>query len=224
MKKFFKIQSLLFLGIVLLLTFLFLKKLPGPTPRVASSVPKPNGFLEIRDPFIQIIFDKPVLPAQQSFIKVKSQPDASFRLVWESPVKLSLIPSITLTPNEDYRIQLSLNEKLIFTLPFKTAYGPYSPKELDQQAVKQGQEDLVFNQKIEDLYKQLPFLRSLPITTPEYGIVYDYEKKAVRIRVKYDIGPGLSKANQLERIKPEILQKLESIGINTKTQPLLFIE
>lgn len=75
----------------------------------------------------------------------------------------------------------------------------------DQTVYEQPKDDLIFSNTIEKAYKEQPFLQKLPIETPNYIIVYDYNKKLIRVRL-------LSTEKTL--IKKEIENKLKEIGVD----------
>lgn len=75
----------------------------------------------------------------------------------------------------------------------------------DQTIYEQPKDDLIFSNMIEKVYKEQPFLQKLPIETPNYIIVYDYNKKLIRVRL-------LSTEKTL--IKKEIEKKLKEIGVD----------
>ncbi|MEK7163682.1 MAG: hypothetical protein AAB768_00895 [Patescibacteria group bacterium] len=85
----------------------------------------------------------------------------------------------------------------------------------DQTTYEQPKDDLIFSNTIEKAYKEQPFLQKLPIETPNYIIVYDYNKKLIRVRL-------LSKEKIL--IKEEIKNKLKEIGVDLLTIKVEYLE
>ena len=85
----------------------------------------------------------------------------------------------------------------------------------DQTIYEQPKDDLIFSNTIEKAYKEQPFLQKLPIETPKYIIVYDYNKKLIRVRL-------LSKEKIL--IKEEIKNRLKEIGVDLLAIKVEYLE
>lgn len=85
----------------------------------------------------------------------------------------------------------------------------------DQTIYEQPKDDLIFSNTIERAYKEQPFLQKLPIETPNYIIVYDYNKKLIRVRL-------LSTEKIL--IKKEIEKKLKEIGVDLSIVKIEYLD
>jgi len=77
------------------------------------------------------------------------------------------------------------------------------------------EDDKAFNEALEKIHSQSPWLKQLPIKTNNYKIVYDFNKQAFRIHLL---------TTSTEEIKQQALQSLKDIGVDTQTQDYYFLE
>ena len=83
-----------------------------------------------------------------------------------------------------------------------------------QEGLQQTQNDYEFGQIVKSEVEKLPFLTSLPIITNNYIVLYDFEKRLVRV----DLSPSVTQ----KQVEDEIKTKLTQIGVDLKKIPLRF--
>ena len=209
-KKVFTFLIIACLSIISLFYILFNL---NPDLKVVGSIPKPDGFLDIKQPYITVVFETNISSNTQKQISVKIEPQLDHRLVWDKPSELSIILSDPKLTEETVLISTVYKNKTIYTLPIKIVLSLYSTQQLNEQARLQGIKDLEFGETIKQVYKELPFLTKLPISNDKYTIVYDFDKKTIRVRLYTD----------RSLVEKEINNLLKSIGVDIKKYPPYYL-
>jgi len=83
-----------------------------------------------------------------------------------------------------------------------------------QEGLQQTQNDFEFGQIVKKEVEKLPFLTSLPIITNNYVVLYDFEKRLIRV----DLSASVTQI----QVEEEIKTKLTQIGVDLKKIPLRF--
>lgn len=181
-------------------------------PVVISTEPA-NGEISVLDrAVIKINFGQNIPQKQQSFVSFSLSPVTELSSSWTSASSI-LIKPVMLLPNIDYAGVVLFRNQLIYKFSFKT--NKFSLNELKEQGFQQGKDDFIFGQKMQKLMEQYPWYEKMPIQSPSYTIVYDFEKEAFRIRITAT--PPLTD-NQRKTIEQEALKALRDIGVNTTLQ------
>jgi len=209
-KKVFTFLIIACLSIISLFYILFSL---SPNLKVIDSIPKPDGFLDIKQPNITIVFGANISSNVKKQISANTEPQLDHRLVWDKPHELSIILSDPKLTEETVLINIVYNNKTIYTLPIKVVLSLYSTQQLNEQARLQGIKDLEFGETVKQIYKELPFLTKLPISNERYTIVYDFDKKTIRVRLYTD----------RSLVEKEINNLLKSIGVDIKKYPPYYL-
>lgn len=181
-------------------------------PTVISTEPA-NGEISVLDnALIKISFGQNISQKLQSLVSFSLSPVTELSSSWTSASSI-LIKPVALLPNIDYAGVVLFRNQPIYKFSFKT--NKFSLNELKDQGFQQGKDDFIFGQKMQKLMEQYPWYEKMPIQTPSYTIVYDFEKEAFRIRIT--ASPPLTD-NQRKTIEQEALKALRDIGVNPTLQ------
>lgn len=208
-----KISVFLALACLSLLSLFYILVGLSPNLKVINSIPAPDGFLDIKQPNVTIVFESNVPSHVQKQISANVEPQLDHRLVWDKPNELSIVLSDPKLTEETVLINLVYKNKIIHTLPIKVVLSLYSTEQLNEQARLQGIKDLEFGETVKQIYKDLPFLAKLPISNSKYTLVYDFDKKTIRVRLYTD----------RSQVETEINDLLKSIGVDIKKYPPYYL-
>lgn len=142
-----------------------------------------------------------------SFILV---PETQTSLSWKGKF-LSVQPEVLLN-NASYSFSVSYQGRILSELSFKTAV--LSDEEVLKQMSEQATSDYEAGQVFQRFLKNYPWYQSLPIENSDYRIVYDFEEKKFRIRLKNP--PADENAKNL--LVKQALEELKKIGVKEPIQ------
>lgn len=180
---------------------------------VLSTLPPNGATISNFETPIVFTFQKVVPKNIQNTIVVTTLPKFLVDVSWKNNQELYILPIKQLDPSTFYHISLYLNNKLFYSYSFST------PVKITDDYIKsimqQAGEDLYFGSQTRKIITTQPFLSKLPISTPSYTIVYDYEKKLIRIRLALNV--------QKTEVEEEINTKLTNIGVDLKKETFVFV-
>ncbi len=159
------------------------------------------------------VFTSPVDSSDQNKIKLKSDPSLDWQLDWQSNSILNITPQENLFPSTPYALTLTHKSQTIATHTFTSS--PYNNQEFLEVAKQQTEDDYNTAQIIDGLHQQHPWYTSIPITTPDFRIIYDFDLESFRIRILTASTP---------EIKQQALKAIESIGADLNKYDHYFIE
>ena len=208
-----KTSALFAVACLSLLSLLYILAGLNPNLKVINSIPGPDGFLDIKQPTVTIVFESKISSSIQKQISVNTEPQLDRRLVWDKPNELSIVLSDPKLTEETVLINILYKNKIIHALPIKVVLSLYSTEQLNEQARLQGVKDLEFGETVKQVYEDLPFLAKLPVSNAKYTLVYDFDKKTVRVRLYTD----------RSQVETEINDLLKSIGVDIKKYPPYYL-
>lgn len=201
---------ILLLGIIILLVILLAKIPRRPSPTVIQTNPKNNQQYVSDTSSITIVLQKSLADEEKAQIGISSTPTIDLTTSWPSHRQLLAVPTTPFSADTSYTIAVTYKDALIHTFSFKTKF--YSTEELRKQVWQQAEDDLIFGKAFAEFIQKYPWYRQLPIDNENYTIVYDFEKKAFRIRLKIQTKTPEEK----DAIVKQALADLKEIGIDTK--------
>jgi hypothetical protein len=195
---------------IVILTIIWINMPSQPPPIITITNPQ-NGQKYVSDKTsISLIFQKFLSDEEKSQINIITDPTVSLTISWPSNKKLLATPDNPLSSNTTYTITITYKDEPIHTFSFTTQF--FSTEELNSQVRQQAQDDLIFGEAYSEFLQKYPWYRSLPINKDNYIIVYDFDEKAFRIRLK--IKPETP--TEKNEIVNQALTDLQEIGIDTK--------
>ncbi len=187
---------LILLGVASLAAIVYLYTRLNPAVSVVSSVPASNDIINFQSPIFEIRFNKDLSAGEIAKITATVDTEVETKLIWESPRILSVVLA-PLKPDLKISLQILYNGRKIYQVDTTTTTS--AQQNSQQEVLDQGKRDLEFGQIETALYAQKPFLTKLPINTSQFTIVYDFDKKSLRVRLK-NTNPTTKQA-ALEQIK-----------------------
>ncbi|MEK7525933.1 MAG: Ig-like domain-containing protein [Patescibacteria group bacterium] len=136
-------------------------------------------------------------------VKVEFEPEFEFQKSINGSI-ISITPNEPLQVGTQYKMIVFNNDIKISESSFKTSTS--SQLTPDEQAKLQTFLDLQYSQSIDQEYLQKPWLRSFPIDTPQYVLVYDSEINKIRARIK-------TKATNYDVLQKEIQNKVKALNV-----------
>lgn len=215
------VGTLAFLSVVL--GFLTFSQPKTPEIKFVSPKDKETG-IEL-SPLIKVIFKQKLSPENQKLISLETNPSFSVITNWQEANVLLVTPAETLMPQTLYQIKVFYKGKPIFSWSFSTQPSlETKPPEVtpQEQTKNQGRGDIEFDKVFSDLYEKKPWLKKLPLTSENYVIVYDFEKKAIRVRLILNANSSLSREEQISQIKNEVRNRLQKIGVDLTTEEIYY--
>lgn len=153
------------------------------TPTITPDVLNYNTYV-YEDVNFTISFPSDLPNGPRNNVKVAFQPAAKFDSTWASAGTLVISPNPYLQRGKEYKISVFYKDDEIAS---RTVY--VNNKSL-QQAVEdiseQARLDYEFGDRLSNITNDYPWYDKLPITSPDYTVVYDYDLKKFRIRIQRD--------------------------------------
>ena len=115
----------------------------------------------------------------------------------------------SLETNSKYTVSVFYKNKNIFSHTYQTS--AFTIEEQREHIREQSQGDIDFNLAIENLKKDFFWYEDIPIDTDQYTIIYDYDEKKFRIRLKTSKNTD---AEIIENLTKKALSELESISVD----------
>ena len=206
MRKKIKIFIILLITSAILTFLLWPKNIPDISLSIVSTIPNNHAFFVDTKSEINFILNKQISIEEGNNIKTIIEPSSKTNVVYQNN-KIIITPTEPLKINTDYKINVIYKDKNIYTLEFKTI--PLSEEEIKIEGSKQTEGDLSFTKAYNEFLNDYPWYQSLPIEKEEYRIIYDFNKKSFRIRLKIEINDEIRK----EAVIQEALKDLTKIGV-----------
>jgi len=171
--------SIGFLGMFgLLLQFIFPERIPsvtGISPVYTVGVPENSD--------ITISFSAILDESTKKNLKFISEPEISANAFWlENNYQYHFQNTQPLKNNTNYTITVFYRNTKIFTHSFIT--NEFSDAQQQEHIREQAQEDINFDEAIKKLQTEYPWYDDIPLETDQFTIIYNYDRKQFRIRLK----------------------------------------
>lgn len=119
-----------------------------------------------------------------------------------------------LKPEKDISLQDSPAPTTTSFPDIETGFGEAVNNNLQEEATKQAEDDILFNQEYMKFHDKYPWYRQLPIEGTHFRIIYDFTKKQFRIRLLVE---PKSEAEKEQVIKTAVAA-LEKTGVEPPVQ------
>ncbi|MBP7842988.1 Ig-like domain-containing protein [Candidatus Woesebacteria bacterium] len=184
---------------------------PEQTPSVSSITPVTEFGISLNSNFT-ITFNQILDSSTKKKITFQVSPAFSTQEEWlENNYQYNITPSVLLKKNTQYTVTVFYKNKSIFSKQFLSSQ--FGLEEETEHIKEQSQADIEFNEAIENLEKDFFWYKDIPIDNSEYTVVYDYDRKEFRIRLKI---PENSSPEVIQTITQKALLAMEDLGINPK--------
>lgn len=184
---------------------------PERIPSVSSITPITEFGISLNSNFT-ITFNQILDSSTKKKISFQVSPSFSTQEEWlENNYQYNISPSALLKENTKYTVTVFYKNKSIFSKQFLSSQ--FSLEEEAEHVKEQSQADIEFNEAIENLEKDFFWYKDIPIDNSEYTVVYDYDRKEFRIRLKI---PENSSPEVIQTITQKALLAMEDLGINPK--------
>jgi len=205
------------LGIIVGIIFLlvvYLFSLFAPIPPIPSFSPLTGtNFVPLNTP-ITLTFSTPLSTNTRNKLVISTTPPISDTPRWNSSGDTVVLnPSTQLTKNTPYTITLTFRGKVLTTSTFTT--DPFDAKDLLLQATQQIADDQVFATQAEKNLTRYPWLKYIPIITPEYNIFFNSPSSTFWITFTAPRTPSLEE---------EAVTSLKDIGVKEADLKLKFFQ
>jgi hypothetical protein len=196
----------------------------APSPFTIYSVYPQRDSLNVKlSSRIAIVFSRPLIEAEKTTVKINISPKTESTVFWENGnTSAAIKPLETLFPETGYIITVSYNNSQTFSWSFKTQKTVSIPSptptpfsEENSLLNQQGQSDLKFAQSQKQFLETHPWYNNLPPENNQYFINYDASKNDFFVILYPKKTSSLSIDNQVSQLKTNVLQALQTLGINT---------
>lgn len=217
-----KKKIIILIGIMLIGAFIYLflnsKKTPVELPvTVISTIPKNNAIFVNEKSEITITLNRTLTNIEGEKLKVELEPAVKTQIVYQNN-KIRISPETDFGINIEYKISIKYDEKLIYTLNFKT--NPFTKEQIQEEGSKQAEGDEAFNKSYDQFLKDYPWYRQIPIEKKDYTIIYDFELVSFRIIMNRSIKDELDRTS----IKNSATSYLTKIGVKLPIKNLIIQE
>lgn len=197
---------------VLLVVFIVSLLIPDREsyPSVSSTSPQDGDEGVILSQPIVIYFQEELDSSQQANISFKIQPTIELPQEWTAADTLELTSAQLPESATTYTVIVSYKNEEIHSFSFETTTK--TKEQIVEEGRQQAEDDFLFAQSEKEFYETYPWYSKLPIETDDYVIVYNFEKKAFRIRL-LTLGEDALGA-EIEATKNRALDSLEAIGVD----------
>jgi len=203
--------------IVVILLFLFLPK--RKIIQVDTTSPLPNSLSSSLVKPITITFVEELTSREKENLSIEINPSLEFSQQWIDNKTLNLTPKFVFKEKTTYNISIYFNQKPIYHWSFTSPYSSQvDPKEA---AEIQGYLDPA-GEAMKEAYQERPWLKSLPIQTKSYSIVYLASEQSIRVLMKIDVASSFSREEQILQIKSEVPEKLREIGVDLNKEKIYY--
>lgn len=166
----------------------------GIIPEYEFGIPENSNFTVS---FTRIL-EEPI----QKHITFKVEPPISATTYWlENNYQYYMQLEENLRLDTEYKVIVLYKNKEIFSKTFLTT--AFTFEEVQEQIREQSKADLEFNQAMENLRKDFPWYDDIPIDNSQFTIVYDFDLREFRIRLKTS-----------KNTSPEIIQNLTNTALD----------
>ena len=194
-------KILIIVGSIIFAVLLYFASIT-PTPVISALTPASGAKYVAHNTPIIITFDGPLDSSRRRKLTLTTNPTISDQLDWDDNyTTLILRPPFPLTKNTTYSVVLTFGKQELTNFSFTT--DPYDADDLARQAALQSEDDKLFGQQLETALAAKPWLKSLPIITPDYYIFYDSDAQRFNIHFTSPQSPELldQALTSLEAIK-----------------------
>ena len=198
--------TVLILGLLgLLLQILFPDRPPivaEINPSIEFGIPENSNF--------SVSFTQVLDMETQKNVSFKVEPTISAETFWlRDNYQYYIQVTENLKLDTEYTVTVLYKNKEIASKTYLTS--PFTLEEQRQHIIEQSQADIEFNEAIENLKKDFPWYSNIPIDTDQFTIVYDYDRKQFRIRLKV---PENTSAEIIDNLTKKALSALQDIDVN----------
>lgn len=202
------LTALLFLGIIgIFVQVLFPDKPPtvsGISPSYEFGIPENSNF--------SISFTQVLNDTTKDNLSFKVEPPISAKTFWlDNNYQYYIELEENLQTNTQYLVTVLYKNKSIFSHEYLTS--AFTTEEQAQHIREQAQEDIKFNEALENMRKEFPWYNDIPIDNSQYTIVYDFDRKEFRIRLKV---PENTDTEIVSNLTKKALSSMEAVNINPK--------
>lgn len=154
---------------------------------------------------IDITFNKTLTEKEKEKISYKILPETETDHTWLVK-SLKIIPKESLKPSTKYTVETYFNQSQVFLFSFETTL--LTNEQSQREGSLQIKDDYLFGETYKKFLADYPWYQSLPIEKANYRIVYDFEQKSFRIRLKFTF-----EKEQREAVIKEAVMDIKSLGV-----------
>ncbi len=206
-KKIINKKTIIFILVLLSLGIFFGTR--QEKPKILKITPQDGAENVLDNTEIVITFNKELEPKDKTKITIEITPEEVLQVTW-SEKQMRISPLKVLNPETNYSIIVKFKNEKIYTFSFKTS--PISTEQLRQEGDILLQDYLLFDKAFRGFIETHPWYTSLPIENIQYRIVYDFEEKSFRIRIKVSVSEEEEKV-----LVEKALENLKQVGV---TEPI----
>lgn len=155
---------------------------------------------------VSVSFNRAPTEKETKNIEVKIDLSEKFEIMWSNET-LKLVFSSELKTDTKYEIDIKYKNKSIYKFSFST--NPFTKEIIEKEGSLQSEDDLLYGEVYKKFLAEYPWYQSLPINKSDYKIIYDFDRKSFRIRLKVE---PEDKKDQ-DRIIENALNDIKSIGV-----------
>lgn len=200
------LTALLFLGVIgIFVQLLFPDRPPtvsGINPSYEFGIPENSNFT--------ISFTQVLNNTTKDNLSFKVEPPITAKTFWlNNNYQYYIELEENLQTNTQYVVTVLYKNKSIFTQKYLSS--SFTIEEQAEHIREQAQEDLKFNQALENIRKEFPWYDDIPIDTAQYTIVYDFDRKEFRIRLKV---PENTNSEIISNLTQKALSSMKEVNVN----------
>ncbi len=189
---------------------------PPPNLSILSVDPENNALINKIYPQIAVTFSKPITTFERSNISLSASPTIAGGKTWSLDQKtLFFTPKDPLLPSTTYALSIKYGNTELTRWDFSTVSA--ANVSIEDQARAQSAADENVAKIQENILKNYPWYNQLPLQTSSYFVYFEVDKKKF-------IGQLYSASNQFAALKDEVINKLQSIGVDTSKLSIEWIE
>lgn len=208
LSKKFIITGAIILFILVCVVLLIIQALQ---PKIVSYTPKDEATNVGLSDSINLVFNRELNNSEKEKINVFTTPSTDLSTSWARK-QLIIAAKNKFTSNVKYKINVMFGNQVLLSFSFTTI--PFDQSEVDKAGAIQTTNDYVFGQSYIQFLDKNPWYVYLPINTDQYTVVYDFDKKSFRIRIKI-----ATTDVQKNDLVTQVLAKLKSIGVTADPIP-----
>lgn len=183
---------------------------PDIPPGVYSITPETLYGID-EDSDFEITFNKVLDESTKKKLSLKITPEITSDNHWkENNYQYTINNTGKLKLNTTYTIAVLYKGKEIYSKEYLTSR--YTLEEQAEHVKEQGEADIKFNEAVTNLRLQFSWYDDIPIDTSQYTIVYDYDEKKFRIRLKI---PKDSSQETIQTLTDKALKDMKDVNIDT---------
>lgn len=208
-KKIINRKTIIFIFVLLSLGIFFITR--QPKPEVLKTTPQDGEENVLDNIEVVITFKKEPNPEDKAKVAIEMIPEELFQIDW-SEKQMKISPVRVLKSGTSYSITIKFKNEEIYVFSFETS--SLSTEQLRQEGEILFQDFKITDKAFRDLIETYPWYTSLPIENAQYRIVYDFEEKSFRIRIKVSVSEEEEKV-----LVEKALENLKQVGV---TEPISY--